>query len=71
MTRVRLIRGTVSHRMRATVLTDTRCQPDSMGISHCLNKMRLANGSTVTVVHNHRMMNMPCLDPGEHVILTP
>jgi hypothetical protein len=57
--------------MHATVLTDTRCSPDAMGYSHCLNKMRLANGKTVTAVHKHRMMDMPCLDPGEHVILTP
>jgi hypothetical protein len=71
VTHVMLLRGSISHRMDATVLTDTRCNPDSYGVSHCLNRMRLANGQTITVVHNHRMMDMPCLDPGEHVVVTP
>jgi hypothetical protein len=71
LTTVRLIAGSVNHRTRAVVLTDTRCNPDNMGVSHCLNRIRLANGQTITVVHNHRMMDMPCLDPGEHVVLTP
>ncbi|HZQ15726.1 MAG TPA: hypothetical protein VFA82_03035 [Gaiellaceae bacterium] len=71
VTYVQLVRGIVAHRMRATILTDTRCTPDMMGVSHCLNRMRLANGETITVVHNHRMMDMPCLDPGEHVVVTP
>jgi hypothetical protein len=71
VTSVQLIRGLVPHRMRATVLTDTRCTPDRHGVSHCLNRMRLANGRYITVVHNHRMMYMPCLSPGERVVLTP
>ena len=71
VTTVRLIAGSVTHRVHAIVLTDTRCTPDSMGVSHCLNRMRLASGQMITVVHNHRMMDMPCLDPGERVILTP
>lgn len=71
VTSVQLMHGTVRHRMNAVVLTDNRCNPDGMGVSHCLNTMRLANGTVITVVHNHRMMNMPCLSPGEHVVLTP
>jgi hypothetical protein len=71
VTTVKLMRGVVRHRMGAVVLTDTRCNPDAMGVSHCLNRMRLANGTVVTVVHDHRMMDMPCLSPGEHVMLTP
>jgi hypothetical protein len=57
--------------MRALVLTDTRCAADAQGVSHCLNRMRLADGATITVRHDHRMMDMPCLSPGEHVTLTP
>ena len=57
--------------MRGVVLTDTRCDPDRMGVSHCLNRMRLADGTVVTVQHDHAMMNMPCLSPGERVVLTP
>ena len=71
VTTVHIVRGTVSHRMRAVVLTDTRCTPDAQGVSHCLNRMRLVDGTVVTVQHDHRMMNMPCLSPGEHVTLTP
>jgi hypothetical protein len=71
VTTVHLVRGVISHRMKAVVMTDTRCSPDKMGVSHCLNRMRLADGTVVTVVHDHRMMDMPCLSPGEHVVLTP
>jgi hypothetical protein len=49
------------------VLTDTNCQADSYGISHCLNRIRLASGRVITVRHDHSMMNDPCLTPGELV----
>jgi hypothetical protein len=49
------------------VLTDTNCQPDSYGVSHCLNRIRLASGRVITVRHDHSMMNDPCLAPGERV----
>jgi hypothetical protein len=49
------------------VLTDTNCQPDSYGISHCTNRIRLASGRVITVRHDHSMMNDPCLSPGERV----
>jgi len=71
VTHVRVLQGRIGHRVRATVLTDTRCNPDGRGVSHCLNRMRLASGAVVTVVHDHRMMDMPCLSPGEHVMLSP
>lgn len=72
VTAVRVVAGgTVGHRTRAIVLTDTRCDPDARGVSHCLNKMKLASGRIVVVVHDHRMMEMPCLSPGERVVLTP
>jgi hypothetical protein len=71
VTYVHLLKGSVPRRMRATVLTDSRCNPDANGVSHCLNRMRLGNGVVVTFVHDHRMMDMPCLSPGEHVTLAP
>jgi hypothetical protein len=70
-THVRLIKGVVFHRTRGVVLTDTRCNPDRNGVSHCLNVIRLANGKTILVVHDHMMMLMPCLSPGEHVVVRP
>ncbi len=71
VTHVHLISGVVMHRMRALVLTDSRCAADARGVSHCLNRLKLADGSRVLVQHDHRMMDMPCLSPGEHVTLTP
>lgn len=71
VTTVRMLHGNLAHRMRATVLSDSRCNPDAHGVSHCLNRMRLSDGRVVTVVHDHRMATMPCLSPGEHVVLTP
>ena len=55
------------HTQLGTVLTDTNCQPDSYGMSHCTNLIRLAKGHTLTVRHDHSMMNDPCLSPGERV----
>lgn len=49
------------------VLTDTNCDPDLYGVSHCVNVIRLAGGREITVRHDHQMMNDPCLSPGETV----
>ena len=71
VTTVKLLRGAVATRTRATVLTDTRCAADARGVSHCLNRMRLANGTVVMAQHDHRMMDMPGLSPGATVVLPP
>lgn len=55
----------------ATVLTDEDCAPDAQGISHCLNRLRLPDRSTLTVRHPHHMSVVPCLTPGERVALQP
>lgn len=55
----------------ATVLTDEDCAADARGISHCLNRVRLASGATLSVRHPHRMMEVPCLSPGERVMVRP
>lgn len=54
----------------ATVVTDATCDPDRYGISHCLNVLRLRNGSALVVRHNHNMSMYPCLTPGETVRVT-
>ena len=51
----------------AVVQTDTNCDPDVYGISHCSNILRLANGNLLEVRHDHNMQVYPCLDPGETV----
>lgn len=55
------------HAQIGKVLTDTNCQADSYGVSHCLNRIRLASGRVIAVRHDHSMMNDPCLSPGERV----
>ena len=52
---------------RATVLSDRDCAPDARGVSRCVNAMRLSTGRVLAVRHPHRMMNVPCLEPGERV----
>lgn len=51
----------------AVTLTDTDCQPDAHGISHCVNELRLADGSVIVLRHDHAMHTVPCLSPGERV----
>ncbi|KKL08658.1 hypothetical protein LCGC14_2573650, partial [marine sediment metagenome] len=48
----------------ATVRTDEDCAPDKRGISRCLNKLSLADGSTLLVRHPHSMEPVPCMRPG-------
>ena len=55
--------------VQATVLTDEDCAPDRQGISHCRNAMRLVNGRIVVLRHPHEMHLVPCLEPGETVLL--
>jgi uncharacterized membrane protein len=57
--------------MMATVLSDANCAPDADGVSHCLNRLRLDGGTELTVRHNHRMTEVPCLAPGERVLVEP
>ncbi len=52
-----------------TVISDEDCAPDAKGISHCLNKVRMANGGMLTVRHAHRMADVPCMAPGERVLV--
>ena len=54
----------------AEVLSDTNCEPDADGVSHCLNDVQIGN-VVVTVQHHHQMHSVPCLSPGETVTLMP
>ena len=65
---VKLVSGTEAfHDQAGVVLTDDQCAPDGNGVSHCLNKIRLASGQILTVRHPHDMSQVACLAPGEHV----
>jgi len=66
----RLVKGKVPRgETVATVETDDDCAPDESGISHCLNKLRLKDGSQLEVRHPHSMHQVPCMLPGEQVNL--
>ncbi|MGB7588330.1 MAG: hypothetical protein WBM00_06440 [Solirubrobacterales bacterium] len=68
---VRLKGSIPSRQVAGTVLTDEDCSPDAEGVSHCINRLRLAGGRVLVVRHPHRMMDVPCLSPGEHVMVRP
>jgi hypothetical protein len=69
---VHVVTGPVTSRaMAAVTLTDENCQPDNRGMSHCLNDLKLANGQTILVRHDHDMRVVPCLTPGEKVQVAP
>lgn len=57
--------------VRGRVLSDTACEPDAHGASHCLNGIRLEGGRIITVRNDHRLANEPCLAPGERVLIVP
>ena len=68
----RLVSGTMpAAATSATVLSDEQCQPDATGMSQCLNRLRLPDGSEMAVRHPHVMSQVPCLAPGEQVQLVP
>ena len=61
----------LTHPMKAVVETDTNCDPDANGISHCSNRLRLSDGQSIEVRHDHNMRTSPCLVPGETVDVRP
>lgn len=61
--------GPVPRAAAGTVLSDERCTPDASGLSRCVNRVRLSSGQVLSVRHPHRMMEIPCLSPGEKVIV--
>lgn len=50
-----------------TVLSDTDCEPDTQGLSHCHNGIAFDNGSRITIMDSHQMRRHRCLRPGERV----
>ena len=54
----------------ATVKSDTDCDPDAQGLSHCHNNLKLANGTQITVINSHNMHQFRCLGEGDQLTLT-
>lgn len=53
-----------------TVTSDTDCDADAEGLSHCHNIIKLADGSQITVIDSHNMHVNRCLGAGDRLSLT-
>ncbi len=60
----------VGVRVFGFVASDTDCDADAQGLSHCHNIIALANGNNITANNTHTMSRNPCLQPGEPVSIT-
>lgn len=70
---LQLIKGQAPKRGKSvtgTVMSDTDCDADAQGLSHCNNIIKLADGSQVTVIDTHNMHRYRCLGPGDRLTLT-
>lgn len=52
------------------VVSDSNCEADAEGLSHCHNAIELANGSKISVIDTHDMHRNRCMQPGEQISLT-
>ncbi len=66
-----IVRGKISSPISGIVRTDSNCTPDSQGLSHCFNRIKLMSGQTITIQNTHKMSNFRCLHPGERVRVRP
>lgn len=57
-------------RVTAIVTSDTNCDADAEGLSHCQNIVELTDGSRITVIDTHNMHVNRCMSPGEQITLT-
>jgi len=57
-------------RVTGTVKSDTDCDIDAEGLSHCHNIIELANGTRITVIDTHNMHRYRCLGEGDRLSLT-
>ncbi|MGP1680426.1 MAG: hypothetical protein ACTS6J_25140 [Burkholderiales bacterium] len=57
-------------RVTGTVTSDTDCDIDAEGLSHCHNAIKLADGSEITVIDTHNMHRNRCLGAGDRLSLT-
>lgn len=53
-----------------TVTSDTDCDADADGLSHCHNTIELSNGGKITVIDTHNMHRNRCLGAGDKLSLT-
>ena len=53
----------------ATVTSDTDCDADAQGLSHCHNILKLTDGTEITVIDTHNMHRNRCLGSGDQLAL--
>lgn len=53
-----------------TVTSDTDCDADADGLSHCRNTIELPGGEKITVIDTHQMHSYRCLGEGDKISLT-
>ena len=57
-------------RMVGTVVSDTDCDADADGLSHCHNEIQLPGGKSITVINTHNMHVNRCLGGGDRIELS-
>jgi len=70
---LQVLQGTAlkaGERVTGTVKSDTDCDIDAEGLSHCHNIIELANGTRITVIDTHNMHRNRCLGDGDLLSLT-
>lgn len=68
---VKIIEGHIVAPTQGVVLTDTHCNPDAQGLSHCHNVIRLKNHQTIKIIDTHNMTHYGCLRIDEPVSVAP
>ncbi len=53
-----------------TVTSDTDCDVDAEGLSHCHNSIKLPDGREIAVIDTHNMHRNRCLGEGDRISLT-
>ncbi len=57
-------------RITGIVRSDSDCEPDAQGLSHCRNVIDLANGRRIVVIDTHEMSRNRCLGAGDRLSIT-
>lgn len=72
---MRIIEGSVPPAigmlLSGVVTSDTDCDINAQGLSHCHNGIALNNDRSIAVINIHDMNRNECLMPGQRVSITP
>lgn len=70
---LQLIQGQIprgARRVIGKVVSDTDCDADAQGLSHCHNAVQLPGGKQITLVNTHNMHSNRCLGGGDRIELS-